>query len=129
MEKPPMEWIDRLFNCMMEFYGERWSKSFTKKEYESLAKIIWQSALQGLTYEEIRDTLVLFKRRAREAKSLPPTHIQFFCTAKGSNKRNTEGTKKPEPAAERKSDPDVARRAISEIRAKLDGDNSLKRAE
>ncbi len=125
MEKPPMEWIDKLFNCMSEFYGERWTKNFTKPEYESLAKTMWQSALQGLTYEEIKNTLVLLKRAAQHHSAMPPLHMEFFLYAKNKkaihiNYETNDG---------RRSSPETARRALDEIRGKLNGSVPLKAGE
>lgn len=119
MDKPPMEWIDKLFNCMNEFYGERWTKAFTKKDYESLGKTVWQSALQGLSYEEIRNTLVYLKRHSNGAYSTPPNHLEFFRIAKSAS------IPLPKRPDEKRCDPEVARRALDEIRAKLDGNSSL----
>lgn len=82
MEKPPMEWIDKLFDCMMLFYGDRWAKRFTLLIPQDLFKKIWQSALEGLSYEEIRCALVFHKRRAVHDRSLAPTHFQFFQDAR-----------------------------------------------
>lgn len=122
MEKPPMEWIDKIFNCMFQFYGEKWSKFFSHKDYDSLAKTTWQSALQGLTYEEIRRALVFHKRRTQYHGILPPSHLQFFWDAKNTESRNIHEFKRK---VENKSDPTIARREISSIRSKLDRNNSL----
>jgi hypothetical protein len=123
MDKPPMEWIDKLFNCLEEFYGERWSKSVCQKEYKEIARIMWQSALQGLCYEEIRDTLVFLKRESKKNYAKPPNHLAFYSIAKHEAKAvNTARS------AQKQCDPEIARRAISEIRAKLDRSSSLKGA-
>jgi hypothetical protein len=82
MEKPPMEWIDKLFNCMKEFYTERWTRIFKNEAFEALFKTIWQSALQGLNYEQIRDALVFYKRQSRIGGIKPPSPVQFCILAK-----------------------------------------------
>lgn len=82
MEKPIMEWINKIFNCLSIFYGERWTKLYSKPEYESIAKEVWQSALTGCDYDEIRDVLVYLKRAAQNPSSLPPHQLDFFHYAK-----------------------------------------------
>lgn len=71
-----MEWVEKLFNCMEMFYGERW------KSKSDLAKTVWQSALQGLSYDEIRNALVIYKRESRNKRYQPPDVFQFFKRAK-----------------------------------------------
>gem|GEM_PF-3359986 len=116
-----MEWIDKLFNCMAEFYGERWTKPLQRPNMESIEKTRWQSALQGLTYEQIRGALVFLKRAAQSNSAMPPNFLEFFRYAKGEAKIhiNYEGNA-------RRGDPAVARRAMDEITAKLRGGSTLK---
>jgi len=114
-EKPPMESIDKLFDCMTEFYGKRWSGMFDNFWPEKLAKIQWQSALQGLDYDEIRGVLVLLRQAAKNPTAQPPHYVEFYHFAKGSA-RPFIGT--TQNATER-GDPEVARRALAEINAKL----------
>lgn len=112
--KPEMEWIDKLFNCMKEFYGERWTKQFDKSQPEDLVKTIWQSALYGCNYEEIRAVLILLKRAAMNPSAKPPHHLEFWTYAKGYSKpfiMYNIDTKK--------SNPDVARSFLDEINRKL----------
>ena len=114
MEKPDMEWIDKIFNCLKEFYGERWTKRFDRWTPEDLVKTIWQSALTGLTYDEIRGALVLLKQSAKTPGAQPPHHLEFFRFAKG--------TSHPVICSEhslRRGNPDIARAAMEEINAKL----------
>lgn len=115
MEKPSMESIEKLFNCMEEFYQERWTKTYDRWFPIHLAKTVWQSGLQGLNHEEIRGVLVLLKQAAKDPMAKPPNHLEFYNFAKGTakvyiNTRTEEDTR---------GDPEVARRAIAEIRAKL----------
>lgn len=77
MEKPSMEMIDKLFKCMAEFYGERWTKLFTPLT-ESFHKTMWQSALYGCTYEQIRAVLVYLKRAAQNPLAKPPHQLEFW---------------------------------------------------
>lgn len=120
MEKPPMEWIDKLFICMAQFYGTRWTKLFSNAGYEEIQKDMWQSGLQGLNYEQIKDTLVFFKREAKNASSFPPHHLEFYREAKRSEKpiHNNRGTIA-------RGDPAIARHAMDEIKRKLRGGNPL----
>lgn len=82
----PMEWIDKLFKCMEEFYGARWTQQFSKGSDENLHKTLWQSALYGCTYDEIRGALVYLKRAAESPGALPPIHMEFWRYAKGKSK-------------------------------------------
>lgn len=122
MDKPSMEWIDNLFTCMNEFYGERWSRQFDKGLPESLSKIQWQAALQGLTYDEIKCTLVLLKRAAINIRSLPPNCLEFFRYAKDTTKIHINYARD----IGKRGDPEIARRALDEIAAKLRGSMALK---
>lgn len=114
MEKPDMEWIDKLFNCMAEFYGTRWTKQFGKSLPEDLLKTVWQSALTGCSYDEIRGALVLLKQSAKSPMSLPPHHMEFFRFAKSKSHPVIINTPKLP-----KCDPAVARKAIDDIKSKL----------
>lgn len=116
MDKPDMETIDKLFNCMREFYGERWTKQFDRWMPEALLKTVWQSALQGCTYDEIRGALVLLKQSAKNPASVPPHHLEFFRFAKGTSHPVIINQPKT-PVC----NPEIARRAIDEIKSKLSG--------
>lgn len=115
MEKIPKEWVDKLFNCMAEFYGERWTRYFGKPHLESFYKAIWQSGLVGLSYEQIKHALVLCKRSALHPSIKPPHVMEFFRFAKGYEMPLIEYERKGEPTA----DPIVQRQAMDEIRQKL----------
>jgi hypothetical protein len=115
MEKPPMEWIDNLFNCMKEFYGTRWTKRFNKFMTENIVKTMWQSGLQGLTYEEIRHVLIRLKQSSKNYNSLPPSYMEFCNLAKNSAPLKME-PKKPSAS---KYNPEVAKRYLDEINAKI----------
>lgn len=114
MDKPNMEWIDRLFNCMSEFYVERWTKQFTKSMPEDLLKTIWQSALTGCTYDEIRGVLVLLRQAAKNNAAIPPHHLEFWSYCKGYSRPVIVYTSRAF-----KSDPKVARSFLDEIKSKL----------
>lgn len=114
-EKPSMESIDKLFNCMTEFYGDRWTRQFDRWLPETLVKAQWQSALQGLDHDEIRGVLVLLKQAAKSATAMPPHHMEFYNFAKGTARPFID-TKR---VSQERGDPEVARRALAEINAKL----------
>lgn len=86
MEKIPTEWVDRIFNCMTEFYGKRWEKNFTTTYSEDFLKTIWWNGLTGLTYDQIKGALILCKRAAQELYNNPPNVIEFYLYAKGTNR-------------------------------------------
>ena len=114
VEKPEIEWIDKIFNCMKEFYGERWSKQFSKSNPEDVIKTMWQSALAGCTYEEIRSVLVLLKHSAKNPTAKPPHHLEFW--------KYTKGYSHPIILYShdlKKSNPEVARTFLDEINRKL----------
>jgi hypothetical protein len=115
MEKIPMETIDRLFSCMTSFYGSRWTSLFDNWLPEKMAKVQWQSALQGLNHEEIRGVLVLLRQAAKNPDALPPHCVEFHSYAKGTSRPHIAV---PQNQAVR-ADPEIARRALDEINEKL----------
>lgn len=111
MEKLPMEWVDKLFMCMNSFYGARWSDQF--KDNENLVKALWQSGLTGLSYDEIKETLLYYKWIAAKFPSEKPPHqMEFFRSA-----RSTKSF--IEPKKSEKGDPAVAREYLQGIKQKL----------
>lgn len=117
MDKPPMEWIDKLFTCMTEFYGDRWTKKFDSGHPVDLYKAIWQSALTGLVYDEIRCVLVLLKQSSKSYASNPPTQLEFYRSAK--NPGRSKYYHLVQNPGLRCGDPSVARKALDEINDKL----------
>lgn len=115
VERPPMEWVEKLFDCMSQFYGKRWEKRFDKFMPKDLAKTLWQSALVGCTYDEIKRALVLLKRSSQDPATEPPLHMEFYRYAKGTGKPAYRSAEDIHP----KGDPEVARKALDDIRAKL----------
>lgn len=113
MKEIPMEWVDNLFICMSQFYGDRWSK-YLKGIPEDIHKAQWKSSLVGLSYDDIRSALVFLKQAAKFNGALPPTHLEFFRYAK---KKQTPfiryETKKTNCS------PEVAQRALNEINSVL----------
>src|SRR5260221_10623041 len=78
----PMDWIDKLFNCMAQFYGERWTKPIEKPHMQDFYKTIWQNGLSGLTYEQIKAQLIKCKKHADSINEIPPTVMEFYQYAK-----------------------------------------------
>jgi hypothetical protein len=113
MDKPPMEWIDKLFSCMAEFYGDRWTRNFSEKS-EFINKAMWQSALFGCTHDEIRNVLVYLKRQAKNPASIPPHALEFWKYTKSN--LDTVVEYRPAPTG---GSTEVARRALDEINAKI----------
>ncbi len=116
IEKTPIEWIDKLFDCMTAFYGIRWTRQFDRWMPEALLKTQWQSALMGCSHEEIRRVLVLLKQSAQDPNAEPPHFMEFYKYAKGYVKpyMGNAGS-----CVVHRGDPDVAKRALAEINAKL----------
>lgn len=82
MQPIPMDWIDKLFNCMKQFYGDRWTKPIEKPHMESFYKTIWQGGLSGLNYEQIKWQLVRCKRHAEDPSAIPLQVVDFYRFAK-----------------------------------------------
>ncbi len=72
------EWIDRLFGCMDEFYGERWSKTFKNDSHKDFHKTIWKNGLSGLKYDQIKRTLYYYRGQAKKESSFPPLVTEFY---------------------------------------------------
>lgn len=84
MQPIPMDWIEKLFNCMAQFYGERWVKPIEKPHMQDFYKTIWQSGLSGLTYEQIKAQLVKCKKHAEDSCVSPLTVMEFYQHAKSN---------------------------------------------
>lgn len=113
MEKIPMEWVDKLFLCLKEFYGEKFS--FKDEKTESLAKVVWQSALVGLSYDEIKRALIFCKWQAKHRPSITPPHqMEFFRYAKEVQQFEAKS-----PQKEERCDPEVAKAHLAQIRQSL----------
>lgn len=82
MDAIPIEWVNKLFNCLELFYGERFKKQFCKSIPLDLYKTIWQSGLVGCSHEEIKSALVILKRMAESKYRECPNHLEFYRIAK-----------------------------------------------
>ncbi len=76
MSQLPTDWLEKLFQLMTVFYGERWSLRFI--EPIILHKTIWYNSLRNLSYEQIKQGLIKSKELARIKFSNPPTNIEFY---------------------------------------------------
>lgn len=115
MEAIPSEWIDKLFSCMTDFYGDRWTRYFKKPHMETFYKAMWKSGLHGLTYEEIKYALLLCKKASNDLNNFPPYVTEFYRMAKGrAFPYISENKEKAEPY-----NPEIAHQSLSEIRRKL----------
>jgi hypothetical protein len=118
MEPIPMEWVDKLFNCMTSFYGERWTRNFSKINSEDIQKVIWKNGLIGLTYEDIKNTLILCKRSALDQHVNPPHVMEFFQYAKGYTRPYINDNSKKEQEVNM-CDPEIQKQSMNEIRKRL----------
>jgi hypothetical protein len=114
MTKTSMEWIDKIFICMDEFYQERWRTQFNKQHPEPLAKMLWQSALYGCEYEEIKSALVLCKYAAKHPSAIPPHQLEFFRYVKGNSKPHIQYQTTKE-----RGDSAIAKGYLDEINGKI----------
>jgi len=75
--------IERLFNCLELFYGDRFKRIYRKSSIERYYKAIWSSAMQGVTDEEIMPVLRNLKVQAERYPYMPPPdHFEFHRLAK-----------------------------------------------
>ena len=79
-----MEWVEKIFNCMELFYGDRWSKLYQEPGKKEFYVMIWHSGLTGLTYEQIKSALILCKKDSSIRGRAPPHAMEFFRMAKES---------------------------------------------
>lgn len=90
------EHLEKLFHCMSIFYGNRWNvlldpTSRVNAEHKKIMlKKIWQSALTGCTYNEIKNALKSCKLHAITPSHYPPTAVEFYHLAKKNYKQRTE---------------------------------------
>jgi hypothetical protein len=78
MNNLPTDWIDKIFNCMEKFYGEKWSNLFVKKFSLEFEKKIWFNGLNRLSYEQIKHGFVICKKKSLIKDSTPPSVIKFY---------------------------------------------------
>lgn len=116
------EWIDKLFDCMDKWYGERWNRQFTEPKSKVFSdyriryyKSVWKNGLRGLSYFEIRDALKLYKRAALDPKTFPPTCMEFFRNAKSKTSPTFDYNSKQREV----TDSTIAKEALSDIKKKL----------
>lgn len=115
MNPIPEEWIDKLFLCMTQFFGDRWYDQFKRKNDEKFYKEIWKNGLCGLSYDEIKNTLLKYKKFAENGNCIPPYVTEFFSVAR----RNTLIYSK-EPCNDHKIKTyDVYKKHMYDIRMKL----------
>lgn len=80
IEAIPMEWVDKVFALLDEYFGQSWSYLIKDKEHQM--KLQWQHGLMGLNREEIKSGLFVARNMARN-KQLPPNVIEFYHYSKG----------------------------------------------
>ena len=113
MEKTPMEWVDRIFVLMEQFFGDKWTDPLKDDYYRQMYKMNWQTGLTGLTKEEIKKALKVCKYISVSSQ-LPPNVVEFYHYSKGI--RLPVKTKLEDKT---QSNPVVARSAIEQIRKNL----------
>lgn len=111
----PDEWVDKLFNCMELFYGERWTRAFKGKHVEKFYKAIWKSGLYGLSHDQIKRGLGYCKKMAETSHTMPPHVLEFHRYAKGISTPSIEYKRKNEPVGSH----EIAKQYLDEIKGKL----------
>lgn len=74
----PENWINKLFDLMLTFYGERWAKKMGNARELDLNKTIWFNGLSDCTYMEVKNGLILCKRTATNRFYDVPSVIKFW---------------------------------------------------
>lgn len=69
----PMEWIDRVFELMISFFGNRFADMWQGTDIDAV-KAIWASQLGDLSPDEIRIGISAMKR----GRGFPPTLPEFI---------------------------------------------------
>lgn len=85
MEKPPMDWIDKIFDILQSFFGDSWTSQYKDDHVKNLLKGQWQSALTGLSREQIKTGLNFSKSMAFGGQNRP-TVSNFSSIAKASQR-------------------------------------------
>lgn len=116
MEAIPQEWVDKLFVCMEEFYGDRWKQSFNKPHMESTYKMMWKNGLCGLNYDQIKYQLQRCKRHSKDSFARPPLVTEFFKYAKAAG----EPYINYHPKANERGNIEYAKKHLDIIRQKLE---------
>lgn len=111
------EWIDNLFKCMGQFYGERWCAGLNERQV-TLQKAVWKSGLYGLSYQSIKDALLLCRKNALNAGNKPPLVTEFYRYAKGTDLPNSY---RPTDKTYKNQESMVASKAMENMRKILRG--------
>jgi len=74
----PENWIDKIFDCLALFYGDRWTKQFSSPLQIDLYKTMWFNGLVGLSYDQLRHGLAVCKKYSSFSHFKPPNVVRFF---------------------------------------------------
>jgi len=116
----PMEWVERIFERMECIYKNRWLEFVGNENQQLILKTIWSTGLSGLDAIAIKKALSM-------CESFPhasiPTHIEFYHYAKGIRyiKVPSHSLHHPMSLNEKKSDSELAKKYLSDIKQKLKG--------
>lgn len=78
MSQIPDNWIDKIFELLSLYYGDRWNKQFKNKLEIDLYKTVWFNGLNGLSYEQLRHGLAVCKKYSSSYHAKPPSVVTFF---------------------------------------------------
>lgn len=114
MEKVTVEWVDKVFDYMAQFFGDEWNNLFSDTRRLDMAKQVWQNGLAGLYKDEVKKGLAICRVMARN-KTLPPNIMDFYLYSKG--------IKMPPPKEETPTirNSVVAKASIDSMRRQLKG--------
>jgi len=78
MDDLPENWVDKIFELMNKFYGERWQKQFKSAFEIDLYKTVWFNGLNTLTHAQIKHGLAISKKYSEFSRNKPPHIVVFF---------------------------------------------------
>ena len=78
MSDLPKNWVDKIFDCLSQFYGDRWNNQFHIPDQIDLYKIMWKNGLDGLSYDQLRHGLAVSKKYSSYSYSKPPNVVKFY---------------------------------------------------
>ena len=111
----PDQWIDKLFNCLKLFYGERFHLTPCSPTEELVRRSMWKNGLLGLNHDQIKYGLQLCKRAAEEPSALPPHVNEFYLYAIGQKVPYVNHYRKTYQAGSA----EVQKAAMAEIKQRL----------
>lgn len=119
MEKLSLEYVNRIFQRLEEIYKEAWTETHKNQILKDSHIVMWQSALAGVTVDEIKKALELCEKSDR---TFPPHAIEFWQYAKGHTRPRIRPPNNDELFHKRS--PEIALEHLEAIKIRLKGNVS-----